>query len=188
MLRRGERVRALDPRDEACSTASATGASVQASSSLSLSSSARWERRCIRCNPHGCRGRSKARVSVSLCHDGLRSEDARGGFCSKRGPLGSPLLARVAGKGCHFRHEATSGGRCEASRVQCRLAVPDRGTTCVPRHDRDDARAVLDVVQDDPPTPDVLGFPSGRSRLASQAAPAIAQSPPVCNYHANTAR
>ena len=84
--------------------------------------------------------------------------------------------------------EATSGGRCEASRVQCRLAIPDRRTTSVPRRDSDDAHAVLDVVQDDPSTPDVLGFSSGRSRLASQAAPAIARSPPIRNSHANTAR
>lgn len=72
--------------------------------------------------------------------------------------------------------------------MQCRLAIPDRGTSSVPRRDHDDARAVLDVVQDDPPTPHVLGFYSGRGRLASQAAPAIARSPPVRNYHANTAR
>jgi hypothetical protein len=47
MQRRAERVRALGPGDEAGSAASAPGASVQALSSLSLSSSARWKRRCI---------------------------------------------------------------------------------------------------------------------------------------------
>jgi hypothetical protein len=72
--------------------------------------------------------------------------------------------------------------------VQSRLAIPDRGTTSVPRRDSDDTHAVLDVVQDDPSTPDVLGCSSGRSRLASQAAPAIARSSPVRNSHANTAR
>jgi len=72
--------------------------------------------------------------------------------------------------------------------VQSRLAIPDRRTTSVPRRDSDDTRAVLDLVQDDPSTPDVLGFSSGRSRLASQTAPAIASSSPVRNSHANTAR
>jgi hypothetical protein len=72
--------------------------------------------------------------------------------------------------------------------VQCRLAIPDRSTTSVPRRDSDDTCAVLDVVQDDSPTPDVLGLSCGRSRLASQAALAIARSSPVRNSHANTAR